>query len=86
MEKILKIDEHIGATFAGLFSECPVLVDKARPGSADQPILYDEVIDVEVLTKKVSEVNQSTLSTRACAPSRLAYGRGHRQVRSPGYS
>jgi len=58
MEKILKIDEHIGATFAGLFSDARILVDKARQEAQINRMLYDEVIDVEVLTKKVSEVNQ----------------------------
>ncbi|MGA2574197.1 MAG: archaeal proteasome endopeptidase complex subunit alpha [Candidatus Methanomethylicaceae archaeon] len=58
MEKILKIDDHVGATFAGLSSDARILVDKARQESQINRLLYDEVIDVEVLVKKVSEVKQ----------------------------
>jgi proteasome alpha subunit len=58
MEKILKIDDHVGATFAGLSSDARILVDKARQEAQINRLLYDEAIDVEVLTKKVSEVKQ----------------------------
>ncbi|MBC7120688.1 MAG: archaeal proteasome endopeptidase complex subunit alpha [Candidatus Methanosuratus sp.] len=58
MEKILKIDEHVGATFAGLSSDARILVERARQEAQINRMLYDEIIDVEVLTKKVSEVKQ----------------------------
>jgi proteasome alpha subunit len=58
MEKILKIDDHIGATFAGLSSDARILVDRARQEAQINRLLYDEPIDAEVLTKKVSEVKQ----------------------------
>ncbi len=58
MEKILKIDEHVGATFAGLSSDARILVERARQEAQINRMLYDEMIDVEVLTKKVSEVKQ----------------------------
>ncbi|MDI9644224.1 MAG: archaeal proteasome endopeptidase complex subunit alpha [Candidatus Verstraetearchaeota archaeon] len=58
MEKILKIDEHVGATFAGLSSDARILIERARQEAQINRMLYDEVIDVEVLTKKVSEVKQ----------------------------
>jgi len=58
MEKILKIDDHVGATFAGLSSDARILVDKARQEAQINRLLYDEAVDVEVLTKKVTEVMQ----------------------------
>jgi proteasome alpha subunit len=58
MEKILKIDDHVGATFAGLSSDARILVDRARQEAQINRMLYDETIDVEVLTKKVCEVKQ----------------------------
>jgi proteasome alpha subunit len=58
MEKILKIDEHVGATFAGLSSDARILIERARQEAQINRMLYDETIDVEVLTKKVSEVKQ----------------------------
>jgi proteasome alpha subunit len=58
MEKILKVDDHVGATFAGLSSDARILVDRARQEAQINRMLYDETIDVEVLTKKVTEVKQ----------------------------
>ncbi|MCQ5362390.1 MAG: archaeal proteasome endopeptidase complex subunit alpha [Candidatus Methanomethylicia archaeon] len=58
MEKILKIDDHVGATFAGLSSDARILIDRARQEAQINRLLYDDIIDVEVLTKKVSEVKQ----------------------------
>ncbi|MGQ9759347.1 MAG: archaeal proteasome endopeptidase complex subunit alpha [Candidatus Methanomethylicaceae archaeon] len=58
MEKILKIDDHVGATFAGLSSDARILIERARQEAQINRLLYDDVIDVEVLTKKVSEVKQ----------------------------
>ncbi|MCQ5340346.1 MAG: proteasome subunit alpha, partial [Candidatus Methanomethylicia archaeon] len=54
MEKILKIDEHVGATFAGLSSDARILIDQARQEAQINRILYDDIIDIEVLTKRVS--------------------------------
>ena len=58
MEKILKVDEHVGVTFAGLSSDARILIDRARVEAQINRLLYDEPIDVEVLTRKVSEVKQ----------------------------
>ncbi len=58
MEKILKIDEHVGATFAGLSSDARILIDQARQEAQINRILYDDIIDIEVLTKRVSSIKQ----------------------------
>ena len=59
MEKILKVDEHIGVTFAGLSSDARVLIDRARIEAQINRLLYDEPIDVEVLTRRISEIKQT---------------------------
>ncbi|MDH5806485.1 MAG: archaeal proteasome endopeptidase complex subunit alpha [Candidatus Methanomethylicaceae archaeon] len=58
MEKILKIDEHVGATFAGLSSDARILIENARQEAQINRLLYDELIDIEVLTKKISSIKQ----------------------------
>jgi len=58
MEKILQVDEHIGITFAGLSSDARVLIDRARVEAQINRMLYDEPIDVEYLTRRISEIKQ----------------------------
>lgn len=58
MEKILKIDEHVGATFAGLSSDARILIESARQEAQINRLLYDEMIDIEVLTKRISSIKQ----------------------------
>lgn len=58
MEKILKIDEHVGATFAGLSSDARILIESARQEAQINRLLYDEIIDIEVLTRRISSIKQ----------------------------
>ena len=58
LEKIFKIDEHIGMTYAGFPFDARILIDQARTESQINKILYDEPIDVEILTKKISDLMQ----------------------------
>lgn len=58
MEKIWKIDEHIGIAYAGLASDGRVLIDRARIEAQINRIVYDEAIDVETLTRRISDLKQ----------------------------
>ena len=58
IEKIFKIDEHIGITYAGIPSDARVLIDRARTQAQINRLLYDEPIDVEVLTRRISDLMQ----------------------------
>jgi len=58
IEKIFKVDEHIGITYAGIPSDARVLIDRARTQAQINRLLYDEPIDVEVLTRKISDLMQ----------------------------
>ncbi|MCD6155330.1 MAG: archaeal proteasome endopeptidase complex subunit alpha [Candidatus Verstraetearchaeota archaeon] len=58
LEKIFKVDEHIGMTYAGFPFDARVLIDRARTEAQINRILYDEPIDVEVLTRKISDIMQ----------------------------
>ncbi|RLF13218.1 MAG: proteasome endopeptidase complex, archaeal, alpha subunit [Thermoprotei archaeon] len=58
MEKIWKIDDHVGIAYAGLASDGRVLIDRARIEAQIHRMIYDEPIDVEVLTRKISDLKQ----------------------------
>ncbi|MEM1545882.1 MAG: archaeal proteasome endopeptidase complex subunit alpha [Candidatus Methanomethylicia archaeon] len=59
MEKIHKIDEHIGVAFAGLAFDARVLIDQARIYAQSYRLTYGESIDVELLTKWVCDIKQA---------------------------
>ncbi|WP_048191988.1 archaeal proteasome endopeptidase complex subunit alpha [Pyrolobus fumarii] len=59
MEKIMKIDEHIGASSVGLGGDGRILIDYARLVAIRHRLLYGERISVEYLTRQVCDVMQS---------------------------
>ena len=58
VEKVYVIDTHIGASFAGLAADGRVLVDYARQIAMNYRFVYDEQIDVELLTRYVCDIKQ----------------------------
>lgn len=58
MWKIFQIDEHVGAAVAGLSCDAHILVDQARVYAQSNRLLYDESIDVEILTRRIGEIKQ----------------------------
>jgi proteasome alpha subunit len=56
--KIFKIDEHIGAAIVGLSSDARILIDQARIYAQSNRLTYDEPIDVEVVTKRICDIQQ----------------------------
>lgn len=73
LEKIFKIDEHIGMTYAGFPFDARILIDYARTEAQINRILYDEPIDVEILTKKVSDVMQLYTQRGGVRPFGVAF-------------
>ena len=59
MEKIMKIDEHIGASSVGLGGDGRILIDYARLVAIRHRLLYGERIPVEYLTRQICDVMQS---------------------------
>ncbi len=57
--KIFRIDEHIGAAIVGLGSDARVLIDQARTDAQSNKLTYDEPVDVEVVTQKVCDIQQT---------------------------
>lgn len=56
--KIFQIDEHIAAAISGLSSDARVLIDQARVYAQSNRLMYDEPIDVEVLSKRIGDIKQ----------------------------
>jgi proteasome alpha subunit len=56
--KIFKVDEHIGAAIVGLSSDARMLIDQARVYAQSNRLTYDEPIDVETVTKRISDIKQ----------------------------
>jgi proteasome alpha subunit len=59
IEKIFKIDEHIGVASSGLVGDARALVDRARVECQINRVSYDEPIEVEALSKKLCDHMQS---------------------------
>src|SRR3972149_1400186 len=51
VEKISKIDEHIGVASCGILADARVLIDYARIRSQVNKITYDQSIEVSALVK-----------------------------------
>jgi proteasome alpha subunit len=56
--KIFKVDEHVGAAIVGLSSDARILIDQARIYAQSNKLSYDEPIDVEVVTKRICDIQQ----------------------------
>ena len=57
-KKIFQLDEHIGATIAGLSSDARVLINQARVFCQSNRLLYDEAVDIDVLTRRIGDLAQ----------------------------
>ncbi|MCL2288931.1 MAG: archaeal proteasome endopeptidase complex subunit alpha [Candidatus Bathyarchaeota archaeon] len=56
--KIFRIDDHVGAAIVGLSSDARILIDQARVHSQSNKLTYDEPIDIEVVTKRICDIQQ----------------------------
>ncbi len=56
--KALNEERHIGAAIVGLSSDARILIDQARIYAQSNKLTYDEPIDVEVVTKRICDIQQ----------------------------
>jgi len=56
--KLYEIDDHLGAAVVGLGSDARILIDNARVYSQSNRLMYDEPIDIEVMTKRIGDIKQ----------------------------
>jgi len=59
IEKIFKIDHHIGCATSGLVADARILVDQARVIAQVNKITYDENMGVEELVKRICDYKQN---------------------------
>ncbi len=52
------VDDHVGIAASGLLSDARVLIEHARQEAQTHKLLYDEPIDVELLTRRISDLKQ----------------------------
>ncbi|NAZ11370.1 MAG: archaeal proteasome endopeptidase complex subunit alpha [Desulfurococcales archaeon] len=58
LEKVVPIDTHVGATFAGFGSDGRILIDQARLIAVRHRLTYGEPIPIELLTKSICDIKQ----------------------------
>ncbi len=58
VEKVFKIDDHIGATTSGLVADARVVIDHARVEAQKEKVTYEQPIKVKKLTKEVCDLKQ----------------------------
>ena len=59
IEKLFKLDKHIGAASSGLVADARVLVSRARLESQVNRITYGEPIEVSMLVRNLSDLQQA---------------------------
>lgn len=59
IEKIFRLDQHIGCATSGLVADARSLVDRARVDAQMNRITYEEQISVSDLVKKICDFKQS---------------------------
>ncbi len=58
IEKIFKIDDHVGAAVSGLVADARRLIQHARIEAQKERVIYEEPIPVESLTKEICDLKQ----------------------------
>jgi proteasome alpha subunit len=56
--KIFKVEEHVGVVVSGLSSDARVLINRARVYAQSYRLMYDDPVDVKVLSERISNIQQ----------------------------
>ena len=59
IEKIFKIDEHIGVATSGLVADARRLVDHARITAQEEKLTFNNPIDIQILTQNICDLKQA---------------------------
>src|SRR3989344_143642 len=68
VEKISKIDDHMGATAAGILSDARVLIERAQLKAQQHQVTYDSPVDVLSVVKDVCDVKQVCTQSAGLRP------------------
>ncbi|HLG24047.1 MAG TPA: archaeal proteasome endopeptidase complex subunit alpha [Candidatus Nanoarchaeia archaeon] len=58
VEKIWKVDEHIGASASGILSDARVLIDRAQVKAQQNRVTYDSEVDTLTIVKDICDMKQ----------------------------
>ncbi len=58
IEKIFKVDDHVGVAVSGLVADARRLIQHARVEAQKERVIYEEEIPVESLTKEICDLKQ----------------------------
>ncbi|KAH7826842.1 putative Proteasome subunit alpha type-5-A [Monocercomonoides exilis] len=72
LDKIMKVDDHIGAAIAGLISDGKKLIDQAREDTNHHRFMYDEPMSIETCAQSICDIS-------------LKFGEGKNKVMSRPY-
>src|SRR3989338_3630410 len=68
IEKMFKIDDHIGATAAGLIADARILVDRSQLKAQQHAVAYDTHIDVLTIVKEICDLKQICTQSAGLRP------------------
>lgn len=83
LKKVFKLDEHIGTALTGLVGDGRRLIKEAREEAQRNRSLYDEEIDVETLTRHVSDMKQLYTQYGGARPFGVAFLIGGMDYKGP---
>jgi len=73
VEKIFKVDRHIGVASSGLVGDARMLVARARAVAANNRVVYAENIEINVLVKDLSDIMQAYTQNGGVRPFGAAF-------------
>ncbi|MEK6874134.1 MAG: archaeal proteasome endopeptidase complex subunit alpha [Nanoarchaeota archaeon] len=68
IEKIWKIDDHIGATASGILSDARVLIERAQLKAAQHRVTFDTAIDVLSIVTDIASLKQICTQSAGLRP------------------
>ncbi|MFC1753706.1 archaeal proteasome endopeptidase complex subunit alpha [Thermoproteota archaeon] len=68
VEKISKIDDHIGATAAGILSDARVLIERAQLKAQQHQVTYDSPVDMLTIVKDMCDLKQICTQSAGLRP------------------
>ncbi|MFC1730914.1 archaeal proteasome endopeptidase complex subunit alpha [candidate division KSB1 bacterium] len=68
VEKIFKIDDHVGATAAGILSDARVLIERAQLKAQQHQVTFDTQIDILSIVKDISDLKQMCTQSGGLRP------------------
>jgi len=68
IEKMFRIDDHVGATASGIISDARVLVDRAQLKAQQHAVTYDSKIDIITIVKDICDLKQVCTQSAGLRP------------------